>query len=267
MLPIPCHAFGITAALQWYGLNDRQEINSYGTLRPTSKTFLSDFPDIAKLKRVIYREALTRKRDAYDEIGTSAEEQRITERTRQGLAVFTAAMTSMPAAKRQQIVADALSQHEADWPLEDAIGLMTGSVDEPSEDDVAKLIREEEDFKSVRACPRACKHACCMLPPVEYARVVFTIPVVSVVVESLFSVMNYTKGKHRARHSDEGVAATIHIKECDSVISNGSGPLPEGLHLNQERFLLHDMRDAGFHPPTLPDNLRPVRQRSGPEAG
>jgi len=101
---------------------------------------------------------------------------------------------------------------------------------------------------------------------VEYARVVFTVPVVSVVVESLFSVMNYTKGKHRARHSDEGFAATIHIKECDSVISYGSGPLPDGLHHNQERFLLHDMRDAGFHPPTLPDNLRPVRQRSGPEA-
>jgi len=101
---------------------------------------------------------------------------------------------------------------------------------------------------------------------VEYARIIFTIPVASVFVESLFSVMYYIKGKHRARHSDEGVAATIHIKECDSVISNGSGPLPDSLLLNQERFLLHDMRDAGFHPPTLPDNPRPVRQRSGPEA-
>jgi len=61
--------------------------------------------------------------------------------------------------------------------------------------------------------------------------------------------MNYAKGRYRARPNYEGVAATIHTKECYSVITNGSDPLPDSLHLNQEQFLLHDIRDASFQPP------------------
>ena len=140
-------------ALQWYGLNDREEIRSYratGRIRPTSATFLSDDPDIKKLKRVVYRVVLVARRDANEEIGTSVEEARISERQRKGLAVYSAAMTSNPLKDRKELIAEAVREHEECWPAEDPVGFMTASVVEPDPPPAASSILEEQEFKAVR---------------------------------------------------------------------------------------------------------------------
>lgn len=145
------------AALQWYGLNDRDEAESYvavGRERPTSKTFLTDYPDIAKLRRVIAKASLTKQRAEYDEIGSSPEEQNMTERTRSLLGVYAAAMTSYPPGNRQQLVGEAVEHHEAAWPREDPFDDMAASVTETAPLPAAERIKTQETFALV-----SCMHA------------------------------------------------------------------------------------------------------------
>ena len=51
-----------------------------------------------------------------------------------------------------------------------------------------------------------------------YAQVVFQMSTETVLIESLFSIMNYNKDKKRANLNDKTVASVIHIRDIPSVL-------------------------------------------------
>ena len=53
-----------------------------------------------------------------------------------------------------------------------------------------------------------------------YAQVIFQLPIETVLVESLFSIMNYNKDKKRSRLNAEDVANIIHTRDIKNSIDN-----------------------------------------------
>ena len=53
-----------------------------------------------------------------------------------------------------------------------------------------------------------------------YAQVIFQLPIETVLVESLFSIMNYNKDKKRSRINAEDVANIIHTRDIKNSIDN-----------------------------------------------
>lgn len=53
-----------------------------------------------------------------------------------------------------------------------------------------------------------------------YAHVIFQSPINTVLIESLFSVMNYNKDKKRARLNDATVINIIHTRDIKNSIDN-----------------------------------------------
>ena len=51
-----------------------------------------------------------------------------------------------------------------------------------------------------------------------YAQVFFQIPFETVLIESLFSIMNYNKDKKRANLNDKTVASVVHVRDIPSVL-------------------------------------------------
>jgi hypothetical protein len=73
-----------------------------------------------------------------------------------------------------------------------------------------------------------------------YARVIFQLPFETVLIESLFSIMNYNKDKKRARLSDKSVESVIHARDIAKVTDNVAEPFaPTDVNINLERALDH----------------------------
>lgn len=53
-----------------------------------------------------------------------------------------------------------------------------------------------------------------------YAQVIFQLPIETVLVESLFSIMNYNKDKKRSKINAEDVANIIHTRDIKNSIDN-----------------------------------------------
>ena len=53
-----------------------------------------------------------------------------------------------------------------------------------------------------------------------YAQVIFQLTIETVLIESLFSIMNYDKDKKRSRLNDETVANIIHTRDIKNSIYN-----------------------------------------------
>ena len=75
----------------------------------------------------------------------------------------------------------------------------------------------------------------------SFAQVVFILPVETVLIESLFSVMNYNKDKTRSSLKDETVANIIHTKDLEPVVGNPAQPFSQEAVLNTERALEHKL--------------------------
>ena len=75
-----------------------------------------------------------------------------------------------------------------------------------------------------------------------YARVIFQLPFETVLIESLFSIMNYNKDKKRARLSDKSVESVIHARDIAKVSDNVAEPFaPTDVNINLERALDHKL--------------------------
>lgn len=61
----------------------------------------------------------------------------------------------------------------------------------------------------------------------RYAQVVFQLPFETVLIESLFSIMNYNKDKKRESLLDESVASVLHVRDIPKVTKNVAAPFAE----------------------------------------
>ena len=57
-----------------------------------------------------------------------------------------------------------------------------------------------------------------------YARVVFQLPFKTVLIESLFSIMNLKKDKHRASLNDESMPNIIHTRDVAPMTDDPAAP-------------------------------------------
>ena len=74
-----------------------------------------------------------------------------------------------------------------------------------------------------------------------FAQVVFTLPVETVFIESLFSIMNYNKDKKRASLADESVASIMHTRDAEQAIADPAGMFPREIRLDLDRALRHEL--------------------------
>ena len=75
-----------------------------------------------------------------------------------------------------------------------------------------------------------------------YAQVVFQMPFETVLIESLFSIMNYNKDTKRANLNDKTVVSVIHIRDIPSVLKGSFSDLKlENLRLNILRVIKHEL--------------------------
>ena len=75
-----------------------------------------------------------------------------------------------------------------------------------------------------------------------YAQVVFQMPFETVLIESLFSIMNYNKDKKRANLNDKTVASVIHIRDIPSILEGSFSDFKsENLSLDMTRATKHEL--------------------------
>ena len=75
-----------------------------------------------------------------------------------------------------------------------------------------------------------------------YAQVVFQMPFETVLIESLFSIMNYNKDKKRANLNDKTVASVIHVRDIPSVLEGSFSDFEsEDLRLDITRATKHEL--------------------------
>ena len=73
-----------------------------------------------------------------------------------------------------------------------------------------------------------------------YAQVIFQLPIETVLIESLFSIMNYNKDKKRSRLNDETVANIIHTRDIKNSIDNVYDSFSQDdISLDTDRASLH----------------------------
>ena len=60
-----------------------------------------------------------------------------------------------------------------------------------------------------------------------YARVIFQLPIETVLIESLFSIMNYNKDKKQKSLLDESVESVLHTRDIPKVTKNVTAPFAE----------------------------------------
>ena len=73
-----------------------------------------------------------------------------------------------------------------------------------------------------------------------YARVIFQLPFETVLIESLFSIMNYNKDKKRARLNNKSVESVIHARDIAEVTNNIAAPFaPTNVDIDLQRALDH----------------------------
>ena len=77
----------------------------------------------------------------------------------------------------------------------------------------------------------------------SYARVVFQLPFETVLIESLFSIMNYNKDKKRARLGDNSVESVIHTRDIPKVTENIAAPFAQNdVSIDLQRALDHRLK-------------------------
>ena len=75
-----------------------------------------------------------------------------------------------------------------------------------------------------------------------YAQVVFQMPFETVLIESLFSIMNYNKDKKRANLNDKTVASVINLRDIPSVLKRSFSYIEsEDLRLDITRATEHEL--------------------------
>ena len=75
-----------------------------------------------------------------------------------------------------------------------------------------------------------------------YTQVVFQMPFETVLIESLFSIMNYNKDKKRANLNDQTIASVIHVRDIPSVLEGSFSDFKsENLKLDIIRAKKHDL--------------------------
>ena len=70
----------------------------------------------------------------------------------------------------------------------------------------------------------------------DYARIIFVLPFETVLIESMFSVMNYNKDRKRVRLSDEAVEGIIHSQAITPVLNNIDNGLSSEMSLDLSCF-------------------------------
>ena len=75
-----------------------------------------------------------------------------------------------------------------------------------------------------------------------YAQVVFQMPFEIVLIEALFSIMNYNKDKKRANLNDKTVESVIHIRDIPGVLEGSFSDFKsEDLKLDIIRATKHEL--------------------------
>ena len=65
---------------------------------------------------------------------------------------------------------------------------------------------------------------------------IFQLPFETVLIESLFSIMNYNKDKKRARLNDKSVESVIHTRDITKVTNNVAAPFaPTDVDIDLQR--------------------------------
>lgn len=77
--------------------------------------------------------------------------------------------------------------------------------------------------------------------PESFAAIVFILPWETVLIESLFSVMNYNKDKTRSSLADTSVANIIHTKDLEPVLADAKQAFSPEIVLNMKRALEHKL--------------------------
>ena len=78
----------------------------------------------------------------------------------------------------------------------------------------------------------------------SYARVIFQLPFETVLIESLFGIMNYNKDKKRARLDNKSIESVIHTRDIPKVTKNVAAPFAQ-THLSSidlQRALDHRLK-------------------------
>ena len=75
----------------------------------------------------------------------------------------------------------------------------------------------------------------------QYAGVVFILPFETVLIGSLFSIMNYNKSKSQSRLLDTSVANILHAKDLEPIIADPSQAFSPEAVLNTKRALEHKL--------------------------
>ena len=75
----------------------------------------------------------------------------------------------------------------------------------------------------------------------RYAAVVFILPWETVLIESLFSTMNYNKSKTRSSLADASVANIIHTKDLELIVADTTKAFSPEVVLNTKRALEHKL--------------------------
>ena len=75
-----------------------------------------------------------------------------------------------------------------------------------------------------------------------YAQVIFQLPIGIVLIESLFSIMNYNKDKNRSRLNDATVASIIYTRYIKNSIDNlYECLLQDDVAIDTDRASLHEL--------------------------
>ena len=77
--------------------------------------------------------------------------------------------------------------------------------------------------------------------PESFAAIVVILPWETVLIESLFRVMNYNKDKTRSSLADTSVANIIHTEDLEPVLADAKPAFYTDIVLNMKRALEHKL--------------------------
>ena len=75
-----------------------------------------------------------------------------------------------------------------------------------------------------------------------YAKVIFQLPFETVLIESLFSIMNYNKDKKRSRLKDSTMADIIHTKDLPAIVDTKLEGFDNNIQLDIENAYNHRLK-------------------------
>ena len=75
----------------------------------------------------------------------------------------------------------------------------------------------------------------------SYAQVIFHLPFETVLIESLFSIMNYNKDKKRSRLKDTTMADILHIRDLSKIVDPKLEGFENNIQLDIENTFNHKL--------------------------